>query len=95
MKGPDAILVAQASATHNRSWENKAHHIQAINRDHSQLVKFRANDEAYRRILGTLKEFTKQASTMRRGRKIELEECKFYQQLNSENTMLEISNVII
>ncbi|KFZ19928.1 hypothetical protein V501_00400 [Pseudogymnoascus sp. VKM F-4519 (FW-2642)] len=74
MKGPNAILVGQASATHSRSWENKAHHIQAINRDHSQLVKFRANDEAYRRILGTLKEFTKQASTMKRGRKIEPEE---------------------
>lgn len=75
MEGPDAILVGQASATHGRSWENKAHHIQAINRDHSQLIKFRANDEVYRRILGTLKEFTEQAVAMtRRGK---LEECMF------------------
>lgn len=80
MKGPDAILVGQASATHGRSWENKAHHIQAINRAHSQLVKFRANDEVYRRTLGTLKEFTKEAVTMTRGvqlREVQLEECRF------------------
>ncbi|KFZ11275.1 hypothetical protein V502_07637 [Pseudogymnoascus sp. VKM F-4520 (FW-2644)] len=74
MKGPDAILVGQASATHGRSWENKAHHIQAINRDHSQLVKFRANDEVYRKILVTLKEFSQQAFAMKRGGKIEAHE---------------------
>ncbi|KFY07164.1 hypothetical protein V492_07388, partial [Pseudogymnoascus sp. VKM F-4246] len=67
MKGQNAILVGQASATHGRPWENKAHHIQAINRDHSQLVKFRANDEVYRRVLGTLKEFTEESVAMTRG----------------------------
>lgn len=83
MNGPDTILVGQASATHGRSWENKAHHIQAINRTHSQLVKFRANDEVYRRILGTLKEFTKQAATMTRGvqlKEVQSADCKFEEQ---------------
>lgn len=80
MKGPDAILVAQASATHGRSWENEAHHIQAINRTHSQLVKFRAHDEVYKRILGTLKDFAKQAAAMTRGvqsKEVQSAECKF------------------
>lgn len=90
MKGPDAILVGQASATHGRSWENKAHHIQAINRDHSQLVKFRANDDIYRRILGTLKEFSKQAFAMKRAGKIESVECKFYQKAKLTKCLLNV-----
>ncbi|OBT66968.1 hypothetical protein VE03_04238 [Pseudogymnoascus sp. 23342-1-I1] len=75
MEGPYAILVGQASATHGRPWENEAHHIQAINRAHSQLVKFRANDEVYRRILGTIKEFAKQAVIMTR--EVQLKEVQF------------------
>ncbi|TAQ83163.1 hypothetical protein B7494_g8512 [Chlorociboria aeruginascens] len=67
MEGSHVILVGSASATHGRPWENQAHHVQAINRDHSQLVKFKANDEVYYRILGTLKEFVKKAFEMKRG----------------------------
>lgn len=77
MNGPNAILVGSASATHGRPWENQAHHVQAINRDHSQLVKFKANDEVYDRILGTLEEFVKEAAAMRRVVKIDAEECTF------------------
>lgn len=77
MKGPDAILVGTASATHGRHWENQAHYIQAINRDHLQLVKFRANDEVYDRILGTVEEFVEEAFAMKKGRKMEAEECTF------------------
>lgn len=77
MKGPDAILVGSASATHGRHWENQAHHVQAINRNHSQLVKFKANDEVYDRILGTLEDFVKEAIAMRRVVKIDAEECTF------------------
>ncbi|KAH8763535.1 hypothetical protein F5882DRAFT_20290, partial [Hyaloscypha sp. PMI_1271] len=74
MKGPHAILVGTASATHGRHWENQADHIQAINRDHSQLVKFKANDEVYDRVLGTLEDFAKEAFAMKRGRRMEAEE---------------------
>jgi hypothetical protein len=77
MKGPHAILVGTASATHGRHWENQAHHIQAINRDHSQLVKFKANDEVYERVLGTLEDFAKEAFAMKRGRRMEAEERTF------------------
>jgi hypothetical protein len=75
MKGPDAILVGPASATHVRPWENEAHHVQAINRDHSQLVKFKANDEVYERVLGTLEEFAEEAFAMNMGSKMDPEEC--------------------
>lgn len=57
MKGERVVLVGQSSATHGRPWENLAHHIQAINRSHSNLVKFSPNDEVYDRILVRLKEF--------------------------------------
>ena len=77
MKGPKAILVSTASATHGRHWENHAHHVQAINRDHSQLVKFKVNDEVYERILSTLEEFVEEAFVMKKGRKTDAEECTF------------------
>lgn len=70
MKGPHVILVSMASATHGRHWENEAHHVQAINRDHSQMVKFKANDEVYKLIRGTLMDFVEQASAMKRSREI-------------------------
>jgi hypothetical protein len=82
MKGPDAILVGPASATHVRHWENQAHHIQAINRDHSRLVKFKANDEVYQTVLCTLEEFVEEASGMKRGRKMDAEEGTFLSKAN-------------
>ncbi|KAL9111951.1 MAG: hypothetical protein Q9187_007849, partial [Circinaria calcarea] len=57
MKGKRVVLVSQSSATHGRPWENQPHHIQAINRSHSNLVKFSSDDEVYDRILVRLKEF--------------------------------------
>jgi nuclear transport factor 2 (NTF2) superfamily protein len=78
MKGPHALLVGLASATHSRPWENQAHHIQAINRDHSQLVKFKANDEVYDRVLNTLQEFVGNALAMKRGQETKAEERKLY-----------------
>jgi hypothetical protein len=81
MKGRDSILVGSASATHGRHWENQAHHVHAINRDHSQLVKFKANDEVYERVLITLEEFVEEAVAMKRGQKIEAEERRFYREI--------------
>lgn len=81
MEGPQTILVSSLSATHGRYWENQAHHIQPINRDHSQLVKFKPNDEVYDRVLSTLQEFVEKASVMKRGQKTKAEECKFKSKL--------------
>jgi protein SERAC1 len=55
MTGPPTILVNSWSATHGRSWENKAHHVQALNRTHSDLVKFPSHDGDYTRVLDVLK----------------------------------------
>ena len=57
MEGPPTILVGSSSATHGRPWENKAHHIQAIDRDHSEMVKFRRHDVVYDRVFVVLKRF--------------------------------------
>ncbi|RDW88650.1 hypothetical protein BP6252_00682 [Coleophoma cylindrospora] len=73
MKGPPCILVDFSSATHGRRWENQAHHVQAIDRDHSQLVKFKANDEVYERVLITIKRISEKAVAMKRGRNVEEE----------------------
>jgi hypothetical protein len=61
MDGEPAILVGSASATHGRSWENQAHHIQAINRSHSELVKFSNHDAIYFRVRDQLRDFSEAA----------------------------------
>jgi hypothetical protein len=79
MNGPFACLVGSASATHARQWENQPHHVQGINRNHSELVKFKPNDDVYDRVLGTLEDFAEEATKMRRPYKIERDTCKLYQ----------------
>ncbi|KFY26104.1 hypothetical protein V493_04270 [Pseudogymnoascus sp. VKM F-4281 (FW-2241)] len=74
MDGPRTILVSKASATHSRHWENEAHHIHPIYRDHSRLVKFKPNDEVYDRLCCTLKEFVRDASVVNSGSAIEADE---------------------
>jgi hypothetical protein len=61
MSGEPAILVGISSATHGRPWEHEAHYIQAINRTHSDLVKFSYHDVVYDKILDQMKDFTKDA----------------------------------
>lgn len=56
MSGPLALLVNESSATHGRPGENEAHDVQAINRDHSHMVKFSLHDVNYIMVLGFLKE---------------------------------------
>ncbi|RDW76075.1 hypothetical protein BP5796_06896 [Coleophoma crateriformis] len=73
MTGRETILVGSSSATHGRSWESQAHHIQAINRNHSDLVKFRNNDEVYSTVLAKLKSFTTKASGTRFPRRSQTE----------------------
>ncbi|KAF1953686.1 hypothetical protein CC80DRAFT_537276 [Byssothecium circinans] len=64
MDGPLAVLVDVNSATQGRSWENTVRFIEAINRDHSNLVKFHRNDEDYERVLGHLRRFAQQATVV-------------------------------
>ncbi|KAK5987003.1 Nephrocystin-3-like protein [Cladobotryum mycophilum] len=65
MTGPPAVLVAKASATHCRPWEDGPEHICAINRTHSEMVKFRPDDSDYRNVLEKMKALSKQAFTVR------------------------------
>lgn len=48
MAGPRAKLVDRSSATHGCPWQRNERFVQPIDRDHSELVKFRnRNDTAY------------------------------------------------
>lgn len=55
MTGPRSVLVNSSSATHGRYWETEAHHVQALNKTHSDLVKFTSHDADYERVLSVLK----------------------------------------
>ena len=58
MTGKPAVLVDEASATVvGLHWDSAAHHVQAINRTHSDLVKFSYHDDDYERVLGILERF--------------------------------------
>lgn len=46
MAGPQAKLVDRSSATHGRRWERNERFVQPIDRDHSELVKFRNRNDA-------------------------------------------------
>ena len=68
MKGRPAVLVHSSSATHGRPWENEVHHIQPINKFHSDLVKYSVHDGVYARVLLVLQQFTMSAVTVIRDR---------------------------
>lgn len=55
MKGKPTVLVDSASAAHSRPWELEDRYVQAINRNHSDLVKFTKQDEDYEVVLHHLK----------------------------------------
>lgn len=57
MAGPSIQLVTPQSATHGRLQDEGEHRVFAINRTHSELVKFSgANDEEYLRTLDCLRD---------------------------------------
>jgi hypothetical protein len=58
MCGPPTVLVNESSAKHGRPGEDKAHHVQAINRSHSDMVKFGRGDTDYDVVVGYLEDFT-------------------------------------
>jgi hypothetical protein len=56
MNGEKKVLVTQASATQVlRYWEDNRNHKCAVNRTHSELVKFTFRDDDYDLVLGRLK----------------------------------------
>ncbi|EHK42206.1 hypothetical protein TRIATDRAFT_14480, partial [Trichoderma atroviride IMI 206040] len=61
MTGPVAVLVSKSSATHCRPWENGQQYICAINRTHSEMVKFSSEDSEYEKVLGRLQSLVREA----------------------------------
>jgi hypothetical protein len=61
MKGPSAVLVDVHSATSGREWESSSKFIHAINRNHSELVKFSKQDSDYQTVLHHLATFKRDA----------------------------------
>ncbi|KAL7894173.1 nacht and ankyrin domain-containing protein [Trichoderma sp. TUCIM 5745] len=68
MSGEPDVLGTKASATHCRHWENGPEHICAINRTHSEMVKFAEGDPEYDKVLERIKPLAQRAITARRGR---------------------------
>jgi hypothetical protein len=58
MTGKPTVLVNTASATYGRPWELVDRYVLAINRSHSNLVKFTKQDEDYEVVLHHLKRFS-------------------------------------
>ena len=71
MSGPPAVLVNASSATHSRPGEDQAHDIHAVNRSHSEMVKFGRRDVDYNIVLGFLEEFAISAPKIIEARFIE------------------------
>lgn len=66
MTGPDAILVTKPSATHCHPWEDGVEHICALDRTHSEMVKFKSNDSDYKDIVKEkIKGLSRRAFTVR------------------------------
>ena len=63
MAGERKLLVGPFSAKHPRPWEPELHH-EALNRTHSDLVKFSVGDVDYERVLSRLSEITSKARTI-------------------------------
>lgn len=68
MTGPVAVLVTKSSATHCRPWENGQQYICAINRTHSEMVKFSSEDSEYEKVLGRLQSLVREARKVQEAR---------------------------
>jgi hypothetical protein len=73
MKGPPAVLVTKPSATYCRARESGPENICAINRTHSEMVKFGPEDPEYDKVLPRLQGLARRVQ-------------KRYNQSQSENT---------
>lgn len=61
MAGPAAVLVSKESATHCRAWENGSQYICAIDRTHSEMVKFGPQDSEYEKVVGRIQNLAREA----------------------------------
>ncbi|KEY73844.1 hypothetical protein S7711_10154 [Stachybotrys chartarum IBT 7711] len=70
INGPNAVLVTKLSATHGRYWEDGQEHICAIDRTHSEMIKFGPQDHEYEKVLQRLVGVAQRAllAPRRRGR---------------------------
>jgi protein SERAC1 len=68
MTGKPTVLVDSASATHSRPWELEDRYVHAINKSHSDLVKFTKQDEDYEVVLHHLRRFSNAAVDVVRDR---------------------------
>ncbi|KAL7785260.1 hypothetical protein V8C37DRAFT_419985 [Trichoderma ceciliae] len=66
MIGPAAVLVSKSSATHCRPWEDGPQYICAIDRTHSEMVKFGPEDHEYEKVIGRIESLARRALTARR-----------------------------
>jgi hypothetical protein len=69
MTGDPEVLVDSSSATQSRGqWESEPYYHQAINRSHSDIVKFSSRyDEYYKLVVGRLEDLAEDAeSTVRK-----------------------------
>lgn len=66
MSGPRAVLVTKSSATHCRPWETGPEHICAIQRSHSDMVKFGPQDDEYDKAVGVISSLARRALKARR-----------------------------
>lgn len=65
MKGEAAVLVTKQSATNGRYWENGTENICAIDRTHSEMVRFRLQDDEYDKVRGRVRRLAQRALTVR------------------------------
>ncbi|KAL7916598.1 hypothetical protein GGI35DRAFT_46526 [Trichoderma velutinum] len=61
IEGPAAVLVSKSSATHCREWENGPQFICAINRSHSEMVKFGPEDDEYEKVVELVQSLVREA----------------------------------
>lgn len=61
MKGPETVLVTQASAINCRRWETGSAYICPISRNHSDMVKFEEEDEEYEKVRGRIRNIVRKA----------------------------------
>ena len=61
--GPARILVGSTSARHCRDWESGSN-VFAINKNHSNMVRFDRSDENYGRVLDVLRDMSTKSSSM-------------------------------
>lgn len=65
MSGPLTVLVTKSSATHGRPWEDGPEYICAVDRTHSEMVKFKSEDEEYEKALLRVQGLVRRALTAR------------------------------